>query len=81
MQITGNAILITGGATGIGFSIAKEFIDSGNEVIICGRREQKLEEAKKKLPGLHTRVCDLSKKEERSSLYEWVSKAFPQLND
>ena len=80
MQITGNTVLITGGATGIGFSIAKEFIDSNNEVIICGRRTQKLEEAKKKLPGLHTRVCDLSKKEERKNLYEWVSETFPQLN-
>lgn len=80
MQIKGNTILITGGATGIGLAIARELVNSGNEVIICGRRLQKLEEAKKILPGIHTRQCDLSKRNERTALYEWVSKEFPQLN-
>ena len=38
MKITGNTILITGGATGIGLELAKEFIARGNAVIVCGRR-------------------------------------------
>ena len=80
MQIKGNTVLITGGATGIGFSIAEEFYNAGNEVIICGRRAQKLKEAKKKLLGLHTRVCDISKEDNRVALHEWVSTTFPRLN-
>ncbi len=42
MKLTENTILITGGATGIGFSLVKHFINTGNKVIICGRRESKL---------------------------------------
>jgi len=80
MKIKGNTILITGGATGIGFSLAEAFVNAGNEVIICGRRENKLKEAKDKLPQIHTRVCDLSKEKERKSLYDWVSSNFKDIN-
>jgi uncharacterized oxidoreductase len=80
MKIRGNTILITGGATGIGFSLAEAFVISGNKVIICGRRKNKLEEAKEKLPQIHTKVCDLSKEGERGSLYDWISSNFKGAN-
>jgi uncharacterized oxidoreductase len=80
MKTSGNTILITGGATGIGFSLAEAFVKNGNEVIICGRRENKLEEAKSKLPQIHTKRCDLSKEKEREMLYEWTSSNFKNLN-
>lgn len=32
--------LITGGTSGIGYSIAEEFIKNGCKVIICGRSEK-----------------------------------------
>jgi len=80
VKTSGNTILITGGATGIGFSLAQEFVKAGNEVIICGRRENKLEEAKRKLPQIHTKACDLSKEEERKELYEWVRSNFENIN-
>jgi uncharacterized oxidoreductase len=72
MKINGNTILITGGATGIGFALAEAFVREDNEVIICGRREHKLREAKSKLPQIRTRVCDLSKEKEREALYNWI---------
>jgi short-subunit dehydrogenase involved in D-alanine esterification of teichoic acids len=53
LEITGNTVLITGGASGIGFALAQAFLKEGNEVIICGRRTHKLQEAKRKLPHLH----------------------------
>lgn len=80
MQITKNIILITGGSAGIGFAIAEAFIKSGNEVIICGRRENKLAEAKLKYPQLHTRICDIAKKSEREDLFHWVTAEFPDIN-
>lgn len=80
MKTAGNTILITGGATGIGFALADAFVKAGNEVIICGRREHKLEEAKRKLPQIHTKVCDVSKEKERESLYNWAVSNFKNIN-
>jgi uncharacterized oxidoreductase len=80
MKINGNTILITGGATGIGFELAQAFVKEGNNVIICGRRENKLKDAKSKLPQIHTRVCDLSKEKEREALYNWFESDFKDIN-
>jgi uncharacterized oxidoreductase len=80
MKINGNTILITGGATGIGFELAQAFVKEGNDIIICGRRENKLKDAKSKLPQIHTRVCDLSKEKEREALYNWVKSDFKDIN-
>lgn len=80
MKTSGNTVLITGGATGIGFAMAERLVKLGNTIIICGRRQEKLEEAKKRLPGLHVKRCDISKEGERRALYDWISKEFPNLN-
>lgn len=80
MKIKGNTIVITGGATGIGFALAQEFVKANNEVIICGRRESSLKEAKKKLPQLHIKVCDVSKEQKRKELVSWVSSNFKDVN-
>jgi len=80
VDVRNNTVLITGGATGIGFALAEAFVRLGNVVIICGRREDKLREAKEKLPQIHIRKCDVSKEEERRSLYEWVSSNFKGIN-
>ena len=80
MRVGGNTVLITGGATGIGLALASEFMAAGSEVIVCGRRQWKLEEAKLRLPGLHTRSCDLSVEKERWSLFDWVTSSFEKAN-
>lgn len=79
MNIEGNTILITGGATGIGFALAEAFVKN-NEVIICGRRENKLKEAKDKIPELHTIKCDISKELWREMLYKEISSNFKDIN-
>ena len=80
MKLSNNKILITGGATGIGFGLAERFIKEGNTVIICGRREEALKQAAAQLPSVITRVCDLGAEAERIALYEWVSTNHPDLN-
>ena len=80
MKITNKKILVTGGATGIGFALAERFIKDGNTVIICGRRESALNEAKAKLPSVITKVCDLSTDNERESLFRWISENHNDLN-
>src|SRR4028119_1021526 len=80
MKTSKNTILITGGSAGIGFAMAEMFIKTGNEVLVCGRREKKLLEAKQKCPQLHIRVCDIEKKSEREDLYRWATAEFPDVN-
>ncbi|HMW39239.1 MAG: SDR family NAD(P)-dependent oxidoreductase [Saprospiraceae bacterium] len=80
MKISGNKILITGGASGIGLGLAEQFVRENNMVIICGRRPEALEAAKLNIPGIITKVCDLSKEEERISLFQWVATEYPDLN-
>lgn len=80
MKITGNKILITGGASGIGLGLTERFIKENNTVIICGRREAALKEAAAKHPQLITKVCDLSAASEREGLYKWVSANHSDVN-
>ena len=80
MQLSENTILVTGGASGIGLALATRFLERGNEVIICGRHEDKLNEAASRYDRLKTRVCDVALDAERKSLVEWSIKEFPNLN-
>jgi uncharacterized oxidoreductase len=80
MHIENNTILITGGATGIGFALAERLLAANNSVIICGRREQALQAAKQKLPKLQIRVADLNNVEQRQNLAAWTVENFPNLN-
>ena len=80
MKIKGNTVLITGGATGIGFSLAEAMVNAGNKVIICGRREDKLKAAVNKLPQIRIKVCDVSQKRDREALFVWAKENFPDLN-
>lgn len=80
MKISGNKILITGGASGIGLGLTERFIQEGNTIIICGRREALLKEVSEKLPSVITKVCDLSSEADRIELYNWVAENHSDLN-
>ena len=80
MQLQGNTVLVTGGASGIGLAFARRFLEAGNIVIVCGRREDKLREARERHPGLLTRACDLAAPAEREALIRWATSEHPALN-
>jgi len=80
MRMDGNTILITGGATGIGYAMAKYFHGRGNTVVICGRRAGKLAQAAAELPGLHTFQCDAADPSGRRALARYAAGNFPELN-
>lgn len=74
-----NTILITGGASGIGYEFAKQLCET-NSVIITGRNKQKLEKAKEELKNIHIFECDVANPNEVKALYEKISIEFPKLN-
>jgi len=80
MKLSDNTILITGGGSGIGLGFTERFIKEGNTVIICGRREDVLQEVSEKLPGVITKTCDLNNEQERIDLYQWVATNHPGTN-
>lgn len=61
-RFEGKCVLVTGGSSGIGFETAKEYLAEGAEVIITGRHEAALQEARQQLgtDKLHTIVWDVS---------------------
>lgn len=80
MKLTNNKILITGGASGIGLGLTERFINEGNTVIVCGRRESVLKAVSDKFPSVVTKTCDLSTAGERIELFNWISKNHSDLN-
>src|ERR1700738_126040 len=80
MQLTSNTILITGGAGGIGYELTKQLTALGNTILITGRDQAKMDRAKAALPKIHTFRSDVSDPEAIATLYEKVTKQFPDLN-
>src|SRR6478735_2274488 len=80
MKLSNNKILITGGASGIGLGLTKRFVEEGNTVIICGRREDVLKEVVKQFPTVITHKSDLSLTAERQNLFDWIQKEHPDTN-
>jgi len=80
MEMSGNTVLITGGATGIGFALAEHFLKAKNEVVICSRRNEKLAEAKNRHPEFHIKTCDVAEDRDRRELVDWVTREYPKLN-
>ena len=80
MNLSGNTILVTGGASGIGLALAKRFLEHGNKVIICGRREDKLSEVKSAVPGIVTHACDVGEARSRKDLVDWLVNEHPNIN-
>lgn len=76
MQTHGHTVMITGGATGIGFALAKKFHAAGNRVILVGRRKAVLEEAQQSLSGCLIAVADVSIESDRQRLV----RDFPEVN-
>ncbi|MEP0005564.1 MAG: SDR family oxidoreductase [Balneola sp.] len=75
--LSGKTILITGGGSGLGLAMAKGFAESGANIAICGRTEEKLQKATKEIEeaGESTKagyyICDVR---DHAAVTEMISK-------
>lgn len=52
-RLDGNTTIITGGGKGIGFGLAQAFAEEGSNLVLTGRTESRLLEAKQKLEAMY----------------------------
>lgn len=75
--------LITGATSGIGMATAKIFAQKGHQLILCGRRKERLDSLKKELSELtpiHTLQFDVRDKEAVFSAIESIPKEFKSID-
>lgn len=80
MNLTGNTILITGGGSGIGLALARQFLARGNTVVIAGRTSQKLNDACDENPGLQSMQLDVTDPADIRRVAADLRQQFPALN-
>ncbi len=80
MRFERRTVLITGGTSGIGLELAKQLHQRGNVVLVTGRDPERLEAARRTVPGLHTFQSDVSDPGAISALRASVLAQFPALD-
>ena len=80
--LAGKRILVTGGATGLGKSMGKRFLELGASLYICGRREDVLQQAAGELRAsgsgrVKTFPCDVRDKDRVEAMIEEIWKDGP----
>jgi len=80
MRLANRTILITGGSADIGLAFAHRFVELGNEVIVTGRRQAVLDQAKAMHPKLHTIQSDVADPAQIAALAASVKADFPKLD-
>lgn len=75
-MLVNKGIIITGGARGIGFAVAEEFIKQGAKIVICSRTKSELQKAIKNLSIKNKKVfgitCDVSKLDDCKKLIKFA---------
>ncbi len=75
--------LVTGGRSGIGYGIAKMYLQLGAAVVIASRKESQLEEAAKELSELGScdhKVCDIRNTDQVAALAEHIAQQHGRLD-
>jgi uncharacterized oxidoreductase len=80
MQLQGNTVFITGGTSGIGRGLAEAFHQRGSQVIIAGRREERLREMCRRHAGMRSFALDIADSQAIQSVAAKVIAEFPALN-
>jgi uncharacterized oxidoreductase len=80
MKMHSNTIFITGGTSGIGKGLAEAFHQLGNQVIVSGRREDRLRSVCAANPGMRYFVLDVADLTSVRNTARKIIEEFPALN-
>jgi len=72
----GKTVLVTGGGSGIGFAITRQFLAFGAEVFICSRKAERIEKAVQELGQfgkVHGHVLDIREPEQVAQMADFIA--------
>ena len=75
MNISNQKILIVGGGSGMGLALARRCVDAGAKVIIAGRDEDRLQQAREALgnpAGLEVTAIDITREDQVAALFAGI---------
>ncbi len=73
MSLQNKIVVVTGGATGIGFALAQTFSDRGAVVVIGSRRQSAIDEAIHQSGSkLHGKTVDVGNRDDVNEFVAWV---------
>jgi NAD(P)-dependent dehydrogenase (short-subunit alcohol dehydrogenase family) len=84
-SLRGKTVLVTGGATGLGKSMATYFLELGANIVIASRKQEALDKAKEELINLHGGnvvgiSCDVRNYDEVENTLKKIKEQFGQLD-
>jgi len=84
LEIKDSVAVITGGAGGIGFTLAKHWVENGGKVVIADVAEELLKSAESELKSMGgevvTVVCNVTKEDDCAKLADTAIEKFGQIN-
>jgi citronellol/citronellal dehydrogenase len=78
-----NVALITGGRSGIGYGIARQFLELGGKVFICSRKEEKLKAAAETLKAFGPvayQPCDIRQSDQLEAVADQIKEIYGRLD-
>ncbi len=80
MEQSNNTILLTGGTSGIGLELLRQFYDRGNKIIVASSNPERLNDLHSHFPGVSTVVCDLGDSKAVRKLLAHCLNTYPEIN-
>jgi short-subunit dehydrogenase involved in D-alanine esterification of teichoic acids len=80
MQTSKNTILITGGTSGIGLELVRQFYELDNTLIVTSGNQKNLDELKIKFPTISIVTCDLGDSVSVRKLIETCQQHYKEIN-